>query len=103
MVAALALLAVLAQTRYLFELDGVPVGTVELSLEGRRYTYRSTHAYRRKQAERVDAFTLGSPVPEGYWLWKRPAAGCVDGIAELTHELGRLCADGVGPLEVKGT
>lgn len=101
---ALALVA-LGQTRYLFELDAVPVGTVELFLDGTKYTYRSTHAYRRAKSVSADTFTLGAgkPVPEGYWLWRKPAAGCVEGIAELSNETGTLCADEVGVREVKGT
>lgn len=98
-------LAVLGQTRYLFELDGVPVGTVELSLEGKRYTYTSLLAYRRAKSEHVDEFNLAPerPTPEGYWLWRKPAQGCVAGIAEVTNATGKLCADEVGVREVKGT
>ena len=98
-------LAVLGQTRYLFELDGMPVGTVELQLTGKHYTYRSLHAYRRAKSEQVDEFNLApeKPTPEGYWLWRKPAPGCVDGVAELTSTLGKLCADEVGAREVKGT
>jgi hypothetical protein len=105
MVLAAVTAVVLSQARYLFELDGVPVGTVELTLEGQRYTYKSTHAYRRTRSEHTDEFNLGPgrPVPEGYWLWRKPSAGCVDGIAELTNETGKLCADEVGAREVKGT
>lgn len=104
---ALALLtaALLSQARYLFELDSVPVGTVELTLQGDHYTYKSLHAYRRARSEQVDEFTLakGRPTPEGFWLWHKPAAGCVDGIAELTSTTGKLCANDVGVREVKGT
>ncbi len=104
MVLALTLV-LLGQTRYLFELDGVPVGSVELTLEGKHYTYKSTHAYRRALSEHVDEFNLApeKPVPEGYWLWRKPAAGCVDGIAEVSDEKGQLCAEDVGMREVKGT
>ncbi|MBL8957058.1 MAG: hypothetical protein JNK82_40165 [Myxococcaceae bacterium] len=95
----------LSQARYLFELDGVPVGTVELSLQGDQYRYTSQHVYRRKRSEQSDEFKLvkGRPVPEGYWLWHKPESGCVDGIAELTNATGKLCADEVGAREVKGT
>lgn len=105
MVTALALLSLLAQTRYLFELDGVPVGTVELTLEGRHYTYKSTHAYRRTQSERADDFTIGPPrpTPEGYWLWHKPEPGCIDGVTELSNDTGKLCADEVGVREASGT
>ena len=98
-------LAVLGQTRYLFELDGVAVGTVELALEGKHYTYTSLLAYRRAKAEHVDEFNLSpdKPVPEGYWLWHKPAEGCVPGVAEVTSATGKLCADEVGVREVKGT
>ncbi len=102
-----ALIAVLlsqGHARYLFELDGVPVGTVELSQQGERYTYKSLHAYRRARSEQSDEFKLvkGRPMPEGFWLWHKPAEGCIDGIAELTSTTGKLCADDVGVHEVKG-
>ncbi|MBK7862261.1 MAG: hypothetical protein IPJ65_27370 [Archangiaceae bacterium] len=106
MVSTLAALAVLAQTRYQFELDGAPVGAVELSRKAGRYTYRSTHVYRRSRAERVDTFDLGDPkqpVPEGYWLWRKPKAGCVEGVAELTRVREPLCAEAVEKYEVRGT
>lgn len=105
MLLLLLLAAAPEQARYLFELDGVPVGTVQLSLDGPQYRYVSTHAYRRITAERADAFTLGAgkPTPEGYWLWHKPAAGCVDGITELSSQTGPLCAVDVGVREVTGT
>jgi hypothetical protein len=103
-ITALAL-AALTHARFLFELDGAPVGTVQLSLDGARYTYVSTHAYRREQAERSETFALdaGAPLPESYWLWKRPPLGCVDGIAELSHERGALCANSQDGRAVLGT
>jgi hypothetical protein len=105
MVSTFALWLTLAQTRYLFELDGVSVGTVELQLVEGRYSYTSRHAYRRARAEHTETFASGSkgPLPEGLWLWHRPEAGCVDGIAEFTHLLGRLCAEQRTAREVSGT
>lgn len=90
--------------RFIFELGGVPVGTVELSLQGNEYVYRSTHVYRRTKATQEDRFAAdGKPLPEGLWLWRQPKQGCVDGVAELSHEKGQLCADGVKGREVQGT
>src|SRR5581483_9481436 len=90
--------------RFIFTLGHAPAGTVELALEGNTYTYRSVHVYRRTRAERVDRFPLDSkPVPEGLWLLKQPKEGCVDGIAEISHEKGPLCANVVKEHEVGGT
>jgi hypothetical protein len=90
--------------RFIFSLGGAPAGTVELSLEGDTYAYRSVHVYRRSQAERVEKFDADtSPVPEGLWLWRQPRPGCVDGVAELSHQKGQLCADAAKGHQVSGT
>jgi hypothetical protein len=89
--------------RFIFTLGTAPAGTVELAIEGSTYTYRSVHVYRRTKAERVDKFPLSAkPVPEGLWLLKQPKVGCVDGVAEISHEKGQLCADAVKGNEVGG-
>ncbi len=90
--------------RFIFELSGAPVGVVELHLDADTYSYRSTLAYRHREATREDRFSpAATPVPEGLWFLKRPALGCVDGVAEISHRKGTLCADSVDPREVKGT
>jgi hypothetical protein len=90
--------------RFIFELNGAPAGTVELSLDGNAYVYRSTHVYRRTKAERVDRFAADAkPVPEGLWLWRQPKEGCVQGVSELSHETGLLCVDTVKGHEVAGS
>jgi hypothetical protein len=90
--------------RFIFTLGLAPAGTVELSLDHGTYTYRSVHVFRRSKAERVERFAADAkPVPEGLWLWRQPPLGCVDGIAELTHETGQLCVAHVAGHEVDGT
>jgi hypothetical protein len=90
--------------RFIFSLGNAPAGTVELGLDRGTYTYRSVHVFRRTKAERVETFSADAkPMPEGLWLWKQPALGCVDGIAELSHEQGQLCVEHVVGHEVDGT
>lgn len=102
---------------FLFELSGVPVGAVELLLEPEEgaYTYRSRQLFTRGghsgEVERKESLVLrdgrrlaGSEAqPEGLWLWRRPPPGCVAGRQELTGKEGPLCADAVGPAQVRGS
>ena len=90
--------------RFIFELAGVPAGTVELTVAPQEYVYRSRQVYLRRSAERSDKFPHDAqPIPEGLWLLRKPARGCVDGVAEVTHQTGKLCADEVTLTQVKGT
>ncbi len=103
---------------FLFELRGVPVGTVELRVdrsEG-RYVYRSRHLYARAQdktwVSRTGGFTVDrtfrikgeDAFPESLWLWRKPATtGCVKIREELGARLGEACASEVRADEVRGT
>ncbi len=89
---------------FVFELAGQPVGSVELSLERERYAYTSRHLFGRTEQARRTEWKLGAePVPEGWWLWRRPARGCVEGFDEMTKERGTLCAEEVSARFVRGT
>lgn len=98
------LLAVLAagpeSARYDFFLGGAPAGQVTLTRESGQFTWRSLHVFARR--ERTRSFTLRvdaqgrtseGKVPEGLWLWERPARGCVPGVDEVTGRTGPLCAE----------
>lgn len=90
--------------RYAFELDGTPVGTVQLTVGGGKFVYRSTQLFTRGQQTEgvsrsaqlaVDAqgrIAGQARVPESLWLWRRPSPGCVEGRDELTGQEGPLCA-----------
>ncbi|MHB8877088.1 MAG: transglutaminase domain-containing protein [Myxococcaceae bacterium] len=98
---------------YAFELEGTPVGTVLLSLEASRFSYRSRQLFSRgeKSVTRSAVLQLderrrirgSGRVPESLWLWRRPPPGCVGGKDELTGREGELCADEVAGGKVTGT
>ena len=95
------------QATFVMEVERVPVGTVELSLEGGTYRYRSRHLYTaalhrpprvREETAQVDApgrAPDGGVVPESWWLWRKPQQGCVALQDELTGQVGRGCAQEV--------
>ncbi len=103
---------------FLFELRGVPVGTVELRLdrtEG-RYQYRSRHLYARASDRTWVSRTGGFDVdrsfrirgkdafPESLWLWRKPTGtGCVKVHEELGPRVGEGCAAEIRADEVRGT
>lgn len=97
--------------RFVLRLRGIPVGFVELSLNGDAYTYRSTHMFRNgggAQRTRVRSETIAlrpdGPAHESLWLWKRPAqVGCVEGRAEINGTFGELCAETVAGDQVTGS
>ena len=72
--------------RFVFELDGIPVGTVELAVNGQTYSYGSTHFFARGRQGygRGASFVLREDgrdwatgdVLESHWLWTRPKVGC---------------------------
>jgi hypothetical protein len=99
---------------FAFELEGTPVGTVQLSYQPAtgRYRYRSWHLFARggetvqsKQLEvQPDLRVKGQGwVPESLWLWRRPPPGCLLGREELGTGEGPLCAESVTDAEVTGT
>lgn len=102
-----------ARETYVFSLDGVPVGTVELTLtphpKDDTFRYVSTHwlargedgrAQRRSAAFRIRA---DAPMPSALWLWKRPESGCRAVVDELTGAKGRGCAEDDSQARYRGT
>lgn len=89
---------------FLFELQGVPVGLVELSRDGDAYTYRSRQWFARGATmDRRETIRLGAgPRPESLWFYEKPLAGCVQVRGELTGELKQACADRVEGNAVRG-
>ncbi len=95
-----------ASDRFSFALHDVPVGSVELSLTGSRYTYTSTQGFARaggagpprsrRQVWKAEVDAQGRLVggvhPASLWLWKGPSEGCVPGQDELGGKRGPLCA-----------
>lgn len=93
------------RARFLFELNGIPVGTVEMALDGQDYRYTSTHFFARgrvatRQRVRSAAFKLlkgtsrdaeSGEVLESLWLWKRPQRGCHLIRSELEGRRSRGC------------
>lgn len=119
---ALALLLLLSTgaapetARFVFRVQGIPVGVVQLTLDRDTYTYRSVHVFRtpdgsdrsriRQERRRIaagrDAET-GLHL-EGLWLWRRPlAVGCVQGRGELSGRRGPLCVTAIEQDSVQGT
>jgi hypothetical protein len=104
-VLALAVLASAAdEATFLFVLQGVPVGTVELRLEEGRYTYRSKHLFTRARQEgaierqetrdvSADGVLADGKRPESLWLWRAPGIGCVSLVEELTGRVGQGCVE----------
>jgi hypothetical protein len=107
---SLLLLAAPERARFLFELRGVPVGTVELSWDASsgEYRYRSSHLFVRGQdrsalvrsaAYRLgpEGRTAGGEPPASFWLWRQPPAGsCVTGFEEIGGKRGLLCLKRLG-------
>jgi hypothetical protein len=100
LMAALAAGPAAQSARYDFFLGGAPAGQVTLTREADQFTWRSLHVFARR--ERIRTFTLRvdaqgrtaeGKVPEGLWLWARPARGCVSGVDEVTGRTGPLCAE----------
>jgi hypothetical protein len=103
------------RARFLFELNGVPVGTVELTLDGAEYRYTSTHLFARgrdrKARVRSAAFQLGEGrrdartgvLLESLWLWKRPTPGCEIVRSELEARSVRACVFGFSGSRAAGT
>lgn len=104
---SLLLLGAPERAQFLFELRGVPVGTVELSWDAGagEYRYRSSHLFERGQdrsalvrsaAYRVspEGHTAAGEHPSALWLWRQPPAGsCVTGFEEIGGKRGRLCLE----------
>jgi hypothetical protein len=95
--------------RYAFELNGVPVGVVELHRSGPEYRYVSRHFFRRGDdataLTREERFVLegrrlpGGEQPASLWLARRPGLGCVKGREELGGRVGEpRRAGGAGAL-----
>ena len=71
--------------RFIFSLEGIPVGIVDLSLKGDTYRYQSTHMLRgadggERTKVRAEEVKLRGAVEartglhlESLWLWRRPA------------------------------
>jgi hypothetical protein len=104
------------EARFVFAWRGIPVGTVTLQQEARRFTYTSRHLHTRGThvGERVREVTLeldaqgrvvGSrSVPQALWLWHGPPApGCVVGREELGGREGPHCVTVVRGSRVEGT
>jgi len=92
---------------FLFELNGIPVGTVELHRDGARYRYTSVHLLTREGSrdERRKSVTFeldseGRDLKSGRYLEAltllegRP--GCVDAIPELGGRESKLCIERQG-------
>lgn len=104
---SLVLLGAPERAQFLFELRGVPVGTVELSwdMDAGEYRYRSSHLFVRGRdrsalvrnvAYRVgpEGRTAAGEHPSALWLWRQPPAGsCVTGFEEIGGKRGRLCLE----------
>jgi hypothetical protein len=119
--AAVLLLAVSSavageRDRFLFELDGVPVGTVELEIDGQDYRYTSTHFFargrdRHQTRMRTASFRLTDggrdaktgDVLESLWLLRRPKQGCLRVRSELEGRLASACAHALDGERVAGT
>ncbi|MFZ5471828.1 MAG: transglutaminase domain-containing protein [Myxococcota bacterium] len=106
MVLALAMTAAPAeQASFLFELRHVPVGTVQLSLSGQRYRYRSHQLFsrgaHRGETTQEASFEVGAQghlagkalMPEGLWLWRRRPIGCSRVREELTRMEKEACVE----------
>jgi hypothetical protein len=100
--------------RYVFELSGIPVGTIELRLEGTHYSYRSRHLFTRgthqgaleRRADsvlRADGRLEDGTRPESLWLWRPPPLGCVALREEVTNRAVEGCATFADSSEARGT
>jgi hypothetical protein len=121
LLAAVFLLAVSSalaaeRDRFLFELDGVPVGTVELAIDGQDYRYTSAHFFargrdRHQARVRTASFRLTDggrdaktgDALESLWLLRRPKQGCVRVRSELEGRLTSACAHALDGERVAGT
>ncbi len=99
---------------FVFELRGVPVGTVELRWDRALGTYRYTSTqlfaragdhHRRTRVARFEVDEAGRDrrtgrYPEALLLWQGPAAGvepgCVEAVEELSAGSGDVCFAGRG-------
>lgn len=81
------------------ELGGVPAAVVRARREEGAFTWSVERLFRRADARSVkiavDARGRDEKgrVPEGLWFWKRPAAGCVKGVDEVSGREGELCLE----------
>ena len=101
--------------RFLFELDGVPVGTVELAVDGGEYRYTSNHFFARgdghQRRMRSASFRLleggrdaaTGDVLESWWLWTNPTPGCRQVRAELGRRRSLACVQQRDDQHASGT
>jgi hypothetical protein len=104
-------------TRFLFRLDQVPVGVIELrwNRSAGEYSYRSTQLFTRgaehtalhrtwRSKVGLDGRTPEGQAPVSLWLWHPPPRlGCVPGLEELGVRTGPLCANAGSSGGVSGT
>lgn len=85
--------------RFLMTVEDVPLAELRFSLEGRTYTYESTHFLEEGDKARRLTFTLDAAglvdglVPEVLALARRPAPGCREVLEEVTRAREKLCIE----------